>query len=474
MVKMNAWICAGVMMSLMCAASTANAQNITFASAPPQNDIQKKYYTWENQAGGLQCALKGELETLLREPNKCYLDLDECAPALQALDGSISAGHKALLHDAIRTNDDPKAPAFLAECPGDGPKFLYFLGIKGVAYANMKETLPDLHKLVTKERVDGVGQNVRSSVTDALFWLGKNDESIKSLMNLIELETKSFKHHVPAIQALQAWGSDAAVPYCADALSNKKNQELIKICIDYLGSRGAKDSYSMMVRIMEKNPEEVIRALGSLGDKEAVEVLKAHLEKNDNNYGNARIAAVVSLINLGEVSYMKELTGYLKGEKHLSKKQLEKKKKPAKGDPDFSLIQQAAMESTRITNPKVEKDLNKALWAAAKLKDPKNWEAEVFGHIALAQRGDKTAAAAIVKLLERPEEKVRKATLDAIGARFDVPRANFMNRGTGVVADPALIPAIIKYYKSEPKQADKTAALKAIVTIRTFVELGAK
>jgi HEAT repeat protein len=474
--KIKTWLCVGVVVGMMSASVSASAQNIPFNSAPKPNAIQDKYYTWENQAGGLKCALKPELEALLREPNKCYMDLDECAPGLAALDGTIDPKLKVLLHDAIRTDDDAKSPKFLAECPGDGPKFLFLLGFKGVGYANMKEALPDLHKLVTKERVDPVGQNVRSAVTDALFWLGKNDDSIKALMNLIELDTKSFKHHVPALQALQAWGSDAAIPYCTDALTSKTNQELVKACIDYLGSRGAKDTYPMMLRLMEKYEEEVIRAMGSLGDKQAIEVLEAFLEKNDNNYGNRRVAAVVSLINLGQNNYMKELAGYLKGEKHLSKKQLEKKKKGKSSEnPDFELIQQAAMESVRLTNTKVEKELTKALQAAAKTKDAKNWKAEVYGNLALAQRGDKAASAALVKLLNSPEEKVRKAVLDAIGARFDVPRSNFMNRGTGVVADPALLPAVFAYYKSEPKKADKTAALKAAVTIRTFVELnGAK
>ena len=93
-----------------------------------------------------------DMEALLREPNKCYMDLDECAPGLAALDGTLDPKIKAILHDSVRTDDDPKSPRFLAECPGDGPKFLFLLGFKGVAYANMKEALPDLHKLVTKER----------------------------------------------------------------------------------------------------------------------------------------------------------------------------------------------------------------------------------------------------------------------------------------------------------------------------------
>lgn len=463
--------------------------NITFNAAPAQNDLQKKYFDWVNQAGGLRCEPKGTLKTLVSEPNKCYLDLDECPPALAGLQGKLDPAMKALFHDLVKSSPKGKAANFTAACPGEnGPQFTHLLGFKGVAYGDVKAALPDLQKLATPENVANLGQNIRTGVTDALFLLGKNAESEKALINLVKHDTKSFKHHHKALQALAAWGSDGAVEYCTDALTSKRNQQLVQSCMMYLGHRQAKGAYSKIVRVMEKNEDVAVRVLGDLGEKKAIKVLEEYLEQNDNNNGNRRIGAIASLINLGELKHMKEFEGYLRGEKHLSKKQLEreakkaakakkrKKKKKAKKKEkniDFKLVQQAAMASTRITHKKALPKVMKALQAAAKLKDPKGkkWEAEVYSTIALAQMGDAKATSKLVELLDSPKEKIRKTVINTIGGRFHVPHDRYMNRGTGVVADAALLPAVFAYYGNEPKEADKTKAIHAAAVIRAFVAL---
>ena len=463
--------------------------NITFNAAPAQNDLQKKYFNWVNEAGGLKCETKGALKTLVGEPNKCYLDLDECAPALMGLQGKLDPAMKALFHDLVKATPKGKDANFTAACPGEnGPQFTHLLGFKGVAYGDVKAALPDLQKLATKENVENLGQNVRTGVTEALFLLGKNAESEKALINLVSYDTKSFKHHHKALQALGAWGSDGAVEYCTDALTSKRNQQLVQSCIMYLGQRQAKGAYSKIIRVMEKNEDVAIRALGDMGEAKAIKVLEEYLEQNDNNNGNARVGAIVSLINLGAMTHMAELEGYLAGEKHLSKKQIEKAKEKAAKDKkrkkkkkakkqekniEWKLVQQAAMESTRITNKKALPKVMKAVQAAAKLKDPKGkkWEAEVYGTIALAQMGDAKAVKALVGLLDSPKEDIRKTIIDTIGGRFDAPHSNYMNRGTGVVADAALLPAVFAYYGNEPKKQAKTKAIQAAAVIRAFVAL---
>jgi HEAT repeat protein len=256
----------------------------------------------------------------------------------------------------------------------------------------------------------------------------------------------------------------------------------------YLGHRKAKGAYSKIIRVMEKNQEVAIRALGDMGEKKAIKVLEEYLEQNDNNNGNRRIGAVVSLVNLGAKKHQKELMSYLKGEKHLSKKQLEreakkaakakkrKKKKKAKKKEkniEFKLVRQALMESTRITNKAALKAVKKAMVAATKLKDPRGkiWEHQVYGAVALAQMGDKKAVKQLVEFLDSPKEKIRKAVIDTIGGRWHVPHSNYMNRGTGVVADASLLPAVYNYYNNEPKKADKTKAVQAAAVIKAHVAL---
>jgi hypothetical protein len=114
--------------------------------------------------------------------------------------------------------------------------------------------------------------------------------------------------------------------------------------------------------------------------------------------------------------------------------------------------------------------VTKALQAAAKAKDAKKWQGWVYSTLALAQRGDKAAIKAVAAELENPTEKIRKAIIDTIGGRFDVPHSNYMNRGLGVVADASLLAAVYNDYENEPKKADKTKALKAAAHIRASID----
>ncbi len=114
--------------------------------------------------------------------------------------------------------------------------------------------------------------------------------------------------------------------------------------------------------------------------------------------------------------------------------------------------------------------MTKALQAAAKAKDAKKWKGYVYATVALAQRGDKAAIKAVAEELESPTENIRKAIIDTIGGRYDVPHSNYMNRGLGVVADASLLAAVYNYYENEPKQEAKTKALKAAAHIRATID----
>jgi HEAT repeat protein len=466
-------------------ATSAMAQNIMFKDAPPQTPLQAKYFDYENQAGGLHCKTKSTLAELLNDPNGCYLDLDECKPGLLAVQGKADKEMVALFGDLVTHDDKGEKPSFTAACPGaSGPQFTHLLGIKGVAYAKASEHLDTLLGLVKKARLPKAGQNIRTHVTDAIWMLGDKVKGAPALKDLVEFDTRNRSYKHQALQALGAWKSDVAVPYCTTALTAEKDASLVDSCVIYLGAVGAKGAYGKMIRIMEKHDDYVVRALGSLGEKKAIKVLEAYIADNEA-VSRKRIAAVVSLINLGQKKWVPELEQCLKGHKPLTTKQKEraakkaakakkrkKKKKAKKKKPsvDYKLIQMAAMEATRITNKKAAKKVSKALWAAAKNKDAKKWQGWVYATIALAQRGDAKAVKVLAAELENPTEKIRRAVMDTIGGRYHVPHSNFMNRGLGVVADAALLPAIYNYYDNEPKKADKTKAIHAAAHIRAMID----
>ncbi len=476
---------AAIVVALLAGTSaTASAQNVAFANAPKQTPLQAKYFTWENEAGGLKCATKGKLQELVGDPNKCYLDLDECPPALAALQGKLDADMVALFGDLITHDDKGDKPTFTAACPGvNGPQFTHLLGFKGVGYAKATQYTDAVLGLVTKARIDKAGQNIRSAVTDTLWLLGDKAKAVPALKDLVEYDTRNSDYKHPALQALGAWKSDAAVAYCTNALTAEKDGRLVDSCIMYLGAVGSSAAYDKMIRVMEKHDDYVVRALGSLGEKKAIKVLEQYIADHEA-VSDKRLAAVVSLINLGEDKHMAELEMCLQGEKPLTTKQKEKAaekaaKAKAKGKAvkpekpkkaDEKLVQMAAMESVRVTNEKVAKRLTTALQAAAKAKDAKAWKGYLYATVALAQRGDAGAVKALIGELESPTENIRTAVIDTIGGRYDVPHSNFMNRGLGVVADASLLPAVFNYYANEPKQAAKTKALKAAANIRATAD----
>ena len=112
---------------------------------------------------------KGKLKELVGEPNKCYLNLDECKAGLTAVQGKADKDLVALFGDLVSHDDKGEKPAFTGHCPGkNGPQFLHLLGMKGVAYAKATQYLDTLIGLVKKERLAKAGQNIRSGVTEAI------------------------------------------------------------------------------------------------------------------------------------------------------------------------------------------------------------------------------------------------------------------------------------------------------------------
>ncbi len=458
------------------------------AGTPQPNEIQGKYLEFVESAGSYDCKPKGKLESLLRDPYKCYLDLDECGASVDSVAGKIDPEFVTLFADLLVLAPGQKLE-FAYGCPGrDGPKFLEGMAIQGLGYAKAANHLDKLLALSTPERLASFsGAANRELLVNALVNVGSGhkDKTVPALVNLVKAEAKTLTFKKVALQALARHGSDGAVDYCLGLLKSGESKDLNEACMLYLGERKATAALPLLERNFEKSEELTARAMGLLGEKSAAATLKAYVDDK-----GARIApsAVVALINLGqEKEYLAQLLLMIEGKTPLTKKEADKKKeelakakKPKdvervkkkwadrESKVDDSIAQRAAMEATYVINPAVEKSLTQALRAAAKSRDEKAWKTGVYATLALAQRGDKAAIAESAKLLAHNKEDVRTAALNAIGGLYDAPTATFATRGRGVVADASLVPALLGFIDNEQKKPLRAKAVHAIAAIQSF------
>jgi HEAT repeat protein len=128
----------------------------------------------------------------------------------------------------------------------------------------------------------------------------------------------------------------------------------------------------------------------------------------------------------------------------------------------------AAIEATYVTDAAAAKKIDDALKATAGKSD---WiKASATATSALAQRGDKAAIGALVKLLSSPKKEAREIALHSFGARYDLPEAflDYVGR-KGVVADASVPAALFSFVEGEPKEEIRTQALLAIGAVRSFL-----
>lgn len=441
------------------------------AQVKTKEEFRNKYYTWE-KGSYEDCSPKEgtPMFTLLREPNKCYLDLDKCQASLDAATGK-AAGLEELFGDLLVTvPGKSKDPDFAySSCNRQNPEYIHALGIQGIGYMQSAKNFPKLKAFIDTYG-SSAGHDTRDQLAMSVFAMGDKKLGEAPLKTLLELDgrTTTFKTHI--LEYLKTWESDAGIEFCSENLTNGKPDDLMQACVSYLGARKHKASYKLMARRMEKMNEDVIRAFGQMGEKSAVKDLEDYLESKDGDEIR-RAPALVALINLGEKKYLNEFLSVLKGETVPSQKEIEKEKKKKKKSKKDDKINEkqivvAAMESVLLTDPTAISAVQKQL---AKT-DGKDWQTATYATIALAQMGDKKATKKVVELLGDNQEKVRMATLDAIGGRFEVVGSNWQNRGTGVVADKSLIPALVEMYGMESKEAVKGKIVRAIVYIKAIAK----
>ena len=104
-----------IMFMLMC--TGANAR-IAFKDAPVPNNIQKDNFTFENNAGGLECKPKGAYAEIRNDPYKCYIELDDCKASYDALTGKLKPKHLSVLTNMVKLKKG-SIKEFLGRCPGE-------------------------------------------------------------------------------------------------------------------------------------------------------------------------------------------------------------------------------------------------------------------------------------------------------------------------------------------------------------------
>lgn len=457
------------------------------------NPIQQKYVSRE---GGTSrnCEPTGVLKEIIEGKYKCYAakGADHCPASIDAAKGTLEPKYLELYGDLLKTDKNIKRNQinhngflYASGCEDmRGADFAHFLAIGGVGYAKATAHLDALLALGAPDQLSEMGADPRSEVIASLGRFGEpqKDKILPILKNAIAAKGSILGFKKNALKLMARFNSDDGVSYCLDVFKAGNDKDVTKVCAWYLAERKNADVAPLLVRRYDEEKLSFGRALGLLGAKEAVDVLKADYEKQAGSA--VALPATVALLNIGDKSYdyAADLVLMLQGKRPLSLKDREKKAKELadkkKGaeekwkqreeEVQEDIARAAAIESTYVTDAASAKKINDALKATSKKTD---WvKASALATSALAQRGEKTAIADLVKLLGSPKKEAREIALNAFGSRYDQPEAFLEYVGRkGVVADATVPPALFKFIESEPDEATRVNALLAVGSVRSFL-----
>lgn len=437
-----------------------------------------------------RCAPMGTLATLLEVP-ACALDFDACLVAAETVAGT--SDHAALYTALVARDDD----GWTAACEGDGPKFLHQTGIKALGYLGAKEHVAAL--LALAPAFAEIGENPRRLLTEALYWID-DPSAAPALLEMLQADIVWADFKPPAIAALGRWNDPRAVGWCATQLNATVPDAVGAACAHYLAQVKAEDARALLSKAIAHHPLAAVRALGHLGDAKAVPAVKRFAATARDT--EQKVAAWVTLVQLGEDKYVGRLIKALKGPVKIRTDRLKRakkraarrakrrkrkrrrwrrrsrKKKKRRGPSrrarkrlmnmlnTLDLAHHVAMEVTRIEDPDLKARLDKALWGAAKAEFELRWKAHTYALLALAQRGDDKAIVQVVSLLGEATEPIRRAIVATAGGRgWDYTRS-VSEYGAGVVADARLQAAVLGVADDCDTHAQRAAALQAALLIR--------
>jgi hypothetical protein len=465
------------LLSVLAFAGAASAQT-------GANPIQKKYITRDG-LDGIMCHATGPLKDLTSDKYKCYGPggADKCGASLDAAKGKLDGKMLELFNDLLQK--DAKGFLYSAGCKDlGGADFAEFLAMGGIGYAKDTAHLDALLALGKPENLATMGGEPRAQLIAALGRFGEPQKAkiLPVLKNALATKGSMLTFKQDALKLMARFGSDDGVAYCLDVLKQGNDKDVSKICSWYLAERKAGGAAAILGQRYEDQKLFYGRALGLLGDKSAVEVLKADYEKSAGS--SVALTSTVALLNIGDKSYdyAGDLVAMIQGRRPLSIKdrakkaeELAAKKKNAdtkwqkrEEETQEDVARAAAIEATYATDAGSAKKIDEALRATAKKTE---WvKASALASSALGQRGDKAAVGDLIKLLSSSKKEAREIAVNAFGARYDVPEAFLEYVGRkGVVADASVPAALFTYIDNESNEGARIQALLAVGAVRSFL-----
>jgi len=462
------------------------------AGLPGANPVQAKYFA-RSGVDGCMCAPQGAMKELIDTKYDCSgaSGGDACKASIDAAKGTLEPKFIDLFVDvmkkdaALKTIDNRNRDGnlYAAGCSDlGGADYVQMLAPAGLSYAKAQ---PDfLIGQGTAENFKAWGAQEREAFVASLGRYGEpqKDKILPVLRTALATPGSMLDFKKNTLKLMGRFGSDDGVAYCLDVLKQGNDKDVSEVCGYYLADRKAVAAAPILMRRIDDERDAFTRALGTLGSKDAVGLLKDEYEKRVGSQVATR--ATVALLNLGDASYdyAGDLVLLAQGRRPLSMNERQRKaadmKSKRKGAGDHwktreqegqeDVARDAALELTYVTNAAAAAKIDAALRVTAKRAE---WpKASAMATSALAQRGDKGAAAALVKLLDSPKEDVRALAVGAFGASYDTPEAYRSYVGAkGIVVEKTAVPALAKYIDNEPKAERRIDALRALGALRSFL-----
>jgi HEAT repeat protein len=445
------------------------------ADAAP-DAISTKYFTRDGNS--VHCMPAGALKELVESKYKCYAagGAEACSATFDAARGVLDARFLELFGDLVQTDEQGRF-RYMLDCKGLGPgEYAHFLAVGGIGYARANAHLDSLIGLTRPAVFEKASGQLREDIVTAIARFGVSPKAkvTPAFARILSTEGRLLAFKKVALAHLARLGSDDGVAYCTEVLVKGVDKDMTKTCAWYAGERKVAALAPALIKRYEEQTVVFGRALGMIGSKEAIPVLKETYEKFLGS--SIALPATVALLNLGDKShdYAGDLASMIAGRRPLSmadrsrkaedlkakKKGADKRWKDREDQTDENVAREAALESTYAVNAAAAKAIDDAL---AKTAAKTDWpRASTFATSALAQRGSKTAIAALVAALKSPKKEVRQIAIDALGARADSPDtfAEFVGR-RGIAADATVPPALLAAIDTESDENTRRDLLRA-------------
>lgn len=351
-----------------------------------------------------------------------------CGTGADGIEGRLSAEHAELFADlAVSGGDDAWSKCRI------GPADSSYLGIQGLGFMRAKDRAGVLAALIEPSIANAIGGDGKLYVVQALWRMGAR-ETADALAAVLPTGTGVLEFRYAVLQALSAWGSDAGVAFCMQALGDR-HEGTARACANYLVDRNQTEAVPLIMRNIDKLREEGLVALGRLGAGNAK--VKPLLQEKAEAGGNSFVAARLALAELGSPTAMKEIQERLK---------------------DNSWFRNQALVLAFAHGKKVQSAIVAWLTKEQARLAREDKSANVRALVVRAQLGDAKAVKALGELLDDSNEDVRRQALRGMGGTFGTMEST---SGRRIVVDKSLIPVVKAFYAVEQNGDDKAMALSA-------------